>query len=389
MRRFCHPILSALILGVLALRPAPAEVPTPTPEEHRKATALVRQLGSRSFRVREQAAGRLMKMKLAALAAVKDGLKDRDPEVRRRCGELLPDLLRAELFERIDAFVADKEGKRKHDLPGWALFREVVGTDAAARKLFADLSRREPELLEMLEKEPSRASARCAERCDRLWKTMNAAPSAPLLPEEVLPLFLVTADKRAGVGSTMGYQLCALLSRPALHREMIVPGRGSPFKRLVLGWMERLTEDYALGRALEAAERLGMPERFELAKKVLRHKGPNGGGRGHALVLLGKSNAKAHVALFESLLDDKGSVSGFGIGVANGPNIQGQTEVRDIALAMLIHAAGQKHADYGFAYTRSPNDFRFNAPFLGFSTKEDREAAFKKWKAWKAAQKKK
>jgi hypothetical protein len=356
MRRFCYPVLCALFLGTLCTRPAPAEGPAPTPEEHRKAVALVRQLGSRSFRVREQAAGQLMKMKLAARRAVEEGLKDKDPEVRRRCGQLLPDILRAELFGRIAAFSADKQGKRDHHLPGWKLFRELAGPGEDARQAFAELSRREPELLELMEKDPSRAGALCARRCDRLWNNLNAAPRMQVLPGEVLPLFLVSADKRVGVGSALASQLCSMLERPGLSQELTIKGPGSPFKRLVVGWLMR------------------------------QKGGGNANARGHALVAFGKADAKAHMALFESLLDDNGSVAGFGIGVANGPNIQGQTEVRDIALAMLVHATGQKHDDYGFAYTRAGRSFLFNAPFLGFSTKEQREAAFKKWQSWKAAQ---
>jgi hypothetical protein len=373
---------------VVCARPAFADDAAPASEEHSKAVALVRQLGSRSFRVREQAARELMKMKLAARQAVEEGIKDKDPEVRRRCGQLLPDILRAELFARIAAFVADKEGKRDHHLPGWKLFRELAGPGEDARQLFADLSRREIELLDLLEKNPSRAGTLSAKRCERLWNMSSTSRGMALLPGDVIPLFLVTADKRAGVGTAMGYQLCGMLDRPGLREEMTVKGPGSPFKRLVVAWMGRLTEDYALSRALEATERLQMPERFELAKKVVRNKG-GGGARGHALVLLGKADAKAHVALFESLLEDTASVAGFGIGVANGPNIQGQTEVRDIALAMLVHATGQKHDDYGFAYTRAGRSFLFNAPFLGFSSKEERETAFKKWRTWKASQKKK
>ena len=271
------------------------------------------------------------------------------------------------MFARIAAFVADKDGKKDHALPGWKLFRELAGADVAARKLFAELSRREIDLLEALEKDPKRAGALCAARCERLFKTHSNARGAALLPDDVLPLFLVTADPRAGVASMTGYYLCSLLDRPGLRQELTIKGPGSPFKKVVLGWMLRQNDDYPLSRALEAAERLQLPERVALAKKVVSGKKGGGGARGHALVVLGKADAKGNRGLFASLLEDKASVAGFGIGVANGPAIQGQTEVRDVALAMLVHGSGQKPADYGFAYTRSSNDFLFNAPFLGFS----------------------
>lgn len=384
----CALLLGTLLLGGIGARTVLADKAAPTPEEHGKATALVRQLGSRSFRTRQVAARQLMKMKLKARQAVEAGIKDKDPEVRRHCRELLPDLLRAELFARIAAFVADKDGKKDHALPGWKLFRELAGADAAARKLFAELSRREIDLFDALEKDPKRAGALCVERCERLVKGPANMRGMVLLPDDVLPLFLVTADPRASdANRPCNLQLCSLLDRPGLRQELTVKGPGSPFKKVVLGWMLRLTDDYALSQALDAAVRLGLPDCVVLAKKVVSGKKGGGGARAHALVVLGKADAKANRALFESLLEDKASVSGFGIGVANGPAIQGQTEVRDVALAMLVHLSGQKPADYGFAYTRSGNDFLFNAPFLGFSNGSEREAALKKWKAWKAAEK--
>jgi hypothetical protein len=63
--------------------------------------------------------------------------------------------------------------------------------------------------------------------------------------------------------------------------------------------------------------------------------------------------------------------------------------VRDVALAMLVHLTGQKHADYDFTFSRAPGySLMFSAPFLGFTTPEERDRAFKKWSEWKARQKK-
>ena len=187
------------------------------------------------------------------------------PQVRRRCGQLLPDILRAELFERVAAFLADKECKRDHHLPGWKLFRELVCAGEDARKLFAMVVPRARTASDAGKRSDACACTLCTLRCDQLWKNRNAAPGMPLLPGEVLPLFLVTADKRVGVGYALASQLCSMLDRPGLSQELAVKGPGSPFKRLVVGWLVR------------------------------QKGGGNGSARGHALVLLGKADAKAHV----------------------------------------------------------------------------------------------
>jgi hypothetical protein len=376
-------------IGMVLVRadgPAAPAPPAATPQEYRKAVALVRQLGDRSFRIREQASRELLKMRLAARQAVEEGTKDKDPEVRRHCRQLLPELLRADLFERIDGLVADREGKNRHDLPGWPLFRELVGSDDDARRLFADVSRREPDLLAALEKNPAQAADVCDKRCQQLAKTLHS-PAIPVpLPADLAPLFLVAADRRVKVSTDVANYLCSALERPGPREAMTVQPPGSPFRKLVLAWMERQTDGFPMGRVLQAATNLRLPEAAGMAIKVARHKQASTGARGEALVLLGKGkDGNDHLALFESLLEDRGVVAGFGIGGPGG-GWRGTTELRDVALAMLVHLTDQKHADYGFTYTRSGRSFLFNAPVLGFSSNEDREAALKKWKTWKAAQ---
>jgi hypothetical protein len=63
-------------------------------KEGGQAATLVRQLGDPSFAVRERAGKELVRMGRAAEAALRAGLTDPDPEVRRRCAWLLPLALR-------------------------------------------------------------------------------------------------------------------------------------------------------------------------------------------------------------------------------------------------------------------------------------------------------
>lgn len=387
MRHSLYLILFPVLLGAASGRPARADGPTAVTQEQRTAAALVRQLGARSFRLREQAGKQLLKMGLVAKGAVEQGIRDKDAEVRRHCLQLLPDLLRADLFARIDALVADKAGKKKHDLPGWPLFRELVGTDDEARKLFADLCRRETELLETLEKNPAQAAALCEKRCDQLGITFLHPSVSPLLPADLAALVLVGADRRVEVAPGLVESLCGAIQRPGPREALMARPPGTSFRKLVLAWMERQTETYPRASVLQAASNLNLPETRGLALKMARQKKGEAGARGAALVMLGKAGSKDQLALFESLLDDRNTVAGFGIGGPGG-GWRGTTEVRDVALAMLVHLTGQKHADYGFTYTRSGQSFLFNAPFLGFSSTEDRDGALKKWKTWKSVQKK-
>src|SRR5437764_1072700 len=96
-----------------------------SPAEHRKALGLVRQLGDSSFPAREEASKQLFRMGLAVKDVLVEGSRDPDLEVRRRCRELLPAVLEADRQARLDAFIADREGKQDHHLPGWQRYRKI------------------------------------------------------------------------------------------------------------------------------------------------------------------------------------------------------------------------------------------------------------------------
>jgi hypothetical protein len=385
--RSLHLPLFLLALSTLLAGKAVAadESVAPTPEQHRRAVELVKQLGDRSFRVREKAARELLALGLSARKAIEEGTRAADAEIRKRCRDLLPDILQAQMRARIKAFLADRDGKKGHDLPGWKLFAEMVGKDPASRQFFVDLFQSNVTLLETLEKEPQRAGTICATRCQEIQQTINRGfGRTPLAPSELAPLFLVTAQVQPDNNTTPIYTLCNFLYQPGI-RDALTGSAATPFRKLVLGWMAHQTNDHAVGQILQTAINLKLGDTTAMALKVMKRKNVGPHARAHALVIIGKEKGKEHQTLFESFLTDKGSVSGFGIG----GGLQGQTQLRDVALAMLVHATGQKHADYGFTFTHGNHEYlKFNAPFLGFSSDAERNAAFKKWEAWKKQQKK-
>lgn len=358
-------------------RPSPADQPVaPTPQEHEKAAALVKQLGEKSFRVRERAARELLKLGLKAKRALAEGARSGDVEVRNRCRDLLVEVEHAGLRARLDAFLADKDGKREHDLPGWKLYRELVGNDAEARRFFVEAFLANLPLLQIFEKDPRRAGAVCSERCQEMQRGLGGFPTTGPEINDLAPLFLVASDPRSGSDTTPAYALAGMLYRQGPRQAMTAAGPPSPFKRLVLAWMGRQSNDHATGYILDLAMNLNLKEAVDIAARVARDRKAGPHARAHALVVLGKHEGKKHTELFESFLKDAGNVSSFGIG----NDLKGQTQVRDVALAMLVHVGGQKHVDYNFTFSRGNHgSLMFHAAFLGFTTPQERDAAFKKW----------
>ncbi len=130
--------VAALLVRLGIDNPAALEVPATHRE---RAVALVVKLADRQFTERDSAYRELEGMGRLALAAVRDGRRSADAEVRLRSERLAPAMETDELAARLLVFVADAAGRYDHQVPGWELFRAAAGDDRPARDLFAEISR--------------------------------------------------------------------------------------------------------------------------------------------------------------------------------------------------------------------------------------------------------
>ncbi len=350
---------------------------SPLTEDATRAENLVRQLGDHSFAVREQASRELFRLGLAAKPALLAGARDADLEIRRRCRDLLPSILEADRRARLEAFLADKEGRHKHDLPGWERYRKVAGEDAPARELFAAMQRLDTGFLADTERNPEHASEHCALLCQQLYQKLYGNPWAPnrrLDAAEVAPLLLVAGDSRTEMPPQLRSLVANFFYQPSIKEEL--SAAGSPLRKLALAWMERQTDDdTACQQMFFMVGNLDLREGVDLALKVIREKKLKRAGLASALTTLGKLGGKDHAAALEAFLGDTTTLGNFALNKE-----RGTTQVRDVALAMLVHLSGQDHRDYGFVFSQSNPHLKFYPNFLGFRTDEQRAQAFARWK---------
>jgi hypothetical protein len=346
-------------------------------DDRTRAEDLVRQLGDHSFASREQATRELFRLGLAAKEALLAGSRDPDLEIRRRCRDLLPTILEADHRARLEAFIADKDGKQKHDLPGWERYRKVVGEDAAARELFVAMQRVEAGFLAETDKDADHAGEHCAHLTGRLYQKMFGGPGTPnrqIDLAEVAPLLLVASDARTQMPLQSHHIISNFFYPPAAKGALTTAG--SPFQRLALAWMERQTDDdTACQQMFFTAANLDLKAAVDLALKVVRDKKLQGAGLASALTTLGKLGGKEQAATLEAFLDNRTALGNFMLNKE-----RGTTEMRDVALAMLVHLQGQDHRDYGFLFSQSNSHLKFYPNFLGFRTDEQRSKAFALWK---------
>jgi hypothetical protein len=402
--------LAVLLAAVTLAGPVRAGGSANLPQQ-RKMLELVRQLGATDFQAREQASKELFQIGLPAKQALLEGSKDSDLEVRRRCRDLLPEILEADRQARLTAFIADKEGKQKHDLPGWERYRKIAGADAAARQFFVEIQQAdtgflrdverelepasEPTLTELpksedgprRERDKNRAGDLCGGMCQGLFQKLYGGPFAgnrQVGLAEIAPLLLVLSDRDVRMPEQQRYLVFNLLYQQTSQN--LLRNRGpSPFKKIVLAWMERQADDeLGLQSVFNLVNQLDIKEGLDLALRTIRDKKLKGLMLASALTTVGKLGAKEELPVLERYLADQTVIGNFNLGT-----VRGTTQVRDAALAMLVRLTKQSHKDYGFAISQYNNEHLMSyANFLGFSSDEQRDKAFGKWKRWKSDQKK-
>ena len=133
-------LLGCCLLLAAAGRSSAAETARElAPAEKEKARLLLRRLGDRNFKAREQATTELRRLGPAARSILEEGIKDSDAEVRRRSGLLLRLATRTDTEIALENYLVKKDSTGLLKLPSWVRFSKYVGTDDAAKRLFVDM----------------------------------------------------------------------------------------------------------------------------------------------------------------------------------------------------------------------------------------------------------
>ena len=107
--------------------------------------------------------------------------------------------------------------------------------------------------------------------------------------------------------------------------------------------------------------------------------------RQYAVLVVGRFGGPEHIAQLEPLLEDS-AVCAQQQMTANKVVTIVETQIRDVVLAVMVHLSDQKLPDFGFARAQANAMVLYNTASLGFAKAEDREAALRKWQAFRAQQ---
>lgn len=386
--------------AAIAVEEPPSVAPVISAEEPPNVTqavdvdteSLVDDLGDDSYAVRTQAAEKLESLGAeVSREALTAGLKSDDPQIRRSCRDILRDVMFRSHQRRIDAFIADVEGKHDHDLPGWKQFRELAGNDKKSRELFVTMQKTEPGLLASVEAGEGAVIDAVRLRLMQITQRM----SNPNVKERRQPE-LGTVAALMLVSSYEEFKLPADITnnsawyntlRNAEFKKKIANEDETAIRALVNQWVMRSVSGNMIYQKLTLAVELKLKSGLDLALVELYAKTLQTSYKPYAFTAVGKIGGKSFMPVFAEMLTDEGVCSRRTV-VKNGKGVVMNIEVRDAALAWLIHLTDQKHEDYLLpqakkAFDRLKGNVTYLSPsYLAFQSKEDRTKALAKWKEW-------
>jgi hypothetical protein len=296
----------------------------------------------------------------------------------------------AENSAQIAAVLADAEGKQPHDFPAWNVFRQAVGDGRAARALFVEMLKTEPDLCAAIGTDAHQLN-------DVLSRRITALDPAFLIRPPTESVRLI--GPRAALGSLAAILLAASQPdiTPDFNRDREIEadvsrtgaslgllGRIAPklnpdteklLKQLMTLWAIRegdprgiparlniartfKLEDAVLPLAIQIVHRregIGAPEDRNLETPVTEY----------AIITVGKTRDRKNIRLLAPYLEDNRRLY-----------MRRDSQIRDLALGYVVELNGGKASDYRMKLQDIDRVFPEGSSAYVFLTVEDRNVGF-------------
>ncbi len=338
----------------------------------------MKRLGDPRFSVRERATNDLVQLGSDAIGALEDGCQSSDREVRFRSRRVLEIVREYDFQCRLEAFAggSDVGGGA---LPGWERFRYEVGEGRPARMLFVEMQKSEPQLLRLLEESPGKIGDALALRVMEIQASLQyERDGSPLdLGTVTAILFICNSTKESSDLPTA--QAVTYFLKQTSFTNALRAGTERELLRKMLGqWIER-SEGWTAYQSLVMALQYNIPSGLVTAKRLLNETpDPNlAYARYYALLAMARFGSQLDLKLIESFLDDR---TPYGATVQVNREVKFRPQIRDVALAALVHLTKQKFSDYGFDRLRLEPIFVFDMNTIAFENDEKRDEAIQRWR---------
>ena len=384
LKYFCLLGLLVIPMSVALTAEDPPRTEATNPAGNKaKVDRLIQQLGDPSFTVREKATKSLGDLGILAQQGLKRALLNPDLEIRMRAHRILLKSLQSEFAAKIAAFIADVDGKQEHDLPGWKQFRKTIGSNRQTRILFADMLRRESEMLESFETGKSLEPTVMKRLSELRPGSRIGQPGGPQQthPATLAALLFVTSESTLATNSNLFSQFYSLLNysttkqmiQGSRHKEIIM----KMISQLVLKETSKTTHYYPIMLTLNYDMK---STGLTLGRRLLKTQPTSFSTTQYAAIAIARFGDQDDIPLLLPHLKNVTVCHTW-----SNPQIQPgviKTQVRDVILALLIHMTKQDHKEYGFELLRATPTTLFHTYTCGFTKEEKREAAHAKWASW-------
>lgn len=368
------PSSPATTTPVLAARLAPPAGANATEIE---AFKQVERLGDDRFATREQATQSLIKMGAVAHNALLAGSRHVDREVRYRCERILILARQAELENRIKEFLNDAGSGQSYDFPSWDVFQKHYGDSRESRTTFADMQRAEPDLLAKLASGQRSGSEALTNRCLEIQQQMQAHSQELGVGTVTALLFaaIETGAETQQQTSSMVYNFCY---QSAFRNSITGSANRDVLKRLLGQWIRR-GRDFQAYQGIMLSLQYDLKEGIEPARELINNPNMQAQMKQYAVLAVAKLGDRSHRGILEALLSDDKSC-----GIRQLNNVNVNTQLRDVALAALVHMTSQDYKTYGFEHINLNAVYLFDPLSTGFESTQKRDQALEKWRAFRA-----
>lgn len=345
----------------------------------------VQELGAADFTRREAAYRELAQLGIVAKAELLVGLQAADPEVRWRSAQLWQAAHAIDFEQRAAAWLRVPDGTSddagwteravEAEFPGWTQYRRRFGYSLPARQLFVEMQRSEPLLLAQWHANPIGSLGPLTALAERLrLQVSNRQQRRTIQVGSVATLWFLSSERAISWPAWESETLGQLTELPRVQDDLQFD---SPLRQLWLTW-RRSYRDLrpARERLIELLRYELRAEAEEVAREILCDADATAESRQYALLTLADSQDPADLALMSRYLEDP---SPLGVYLAQETVIK--SELRDIALAAVIHRSGADPREFGFRYLKPGATLRYSPLTLGFVDLHERQATFAKWSA--------
>jgi hypothetical protein len=326
--------------------------------------SLIDQLDSDHYHTRQSAKTDLIRLTNQGNAdSLHQGLKHHSLEVRSTVAEILGMIRQRDFDDQLQEVSDPNVPTEELTSSGWKEFSAVAGTDMEARLAFVAVCRRHPVGLSSIQSvskshfdftNPFQISSD-----DGIgWVLLLLSELRDKAPEDEFDTQAATQSSRIAMSlsqPTMGLDLHAMANHPS--------GCGVVFSRLVAIWLAKKDSVIDRRTAIRVATRYRCDEVAKtIAEQVLRD--PSSPAASTVTAMLVMTNLLQENHWLSGFVNDNRTAHVWQL-IAD-RKIKIQTQVRDVAIALLVNQAGHDPRQFGFAYLEADPLLRFRDYSLGF-----------------------